>query len=696
MNFRAGVLLLCLAAALAVGCRKPLAPNIDRNRAPETWITAAPQDTITQKNKDGSLTNPSVGTIAVRFHLYWAGSDADGAVVGFYYAVVETTATPPLPPLPGPKPSDYHFTTKSDSTFIFSVSEELPDREHTFYIYAVDDKGKGDPTPARLIFNALDRFPPKPVLEVSSATGPIADLRTGGTKDTTVLIEDQNTIGPARDTVPSRARIDFRWHGEPAVAGSYVVGYRYKLDEPDFVSADSSVHSKSYNTGLNGDVTLPGNKVFTLRAVDVASGAGVTKRHFYMNYAPDTWFAGPDTTFYPFKPDPSDPTGPQQRLVSVPIGGWATQPFPGSLLSCDSLYLLPHQRAQNHTFFEIYQNSVYAHREYDTVHMNSWIVLQAGGYDKDSPYNVNVNKNDPVKDTVTCNQGIAKALRPAGINGSPVAFRYRIGILLDPDRRVLGQPTQSGIYPIFDATSVFRAPTISAYLNVPQSGRMYVILKAEDSDGVLDDRIGSAAQAKTIVSHVDACDHCGTDVEQALRTRILTFDVDREPFFNFEDPSFFPKPPAYNGGQADSTIGRVLSLHFRATDLDPYDSANRPSPGGPSPTTQLRYRVWITGKTAEARDTTFLADSTFTNQLYSKTVYLTEAPLSSIVSQDLTLTIELCDCPHCEEILGSGRCVNYTIPVRVGPVTSSQAAEPGTWNTPAPGASNPSGRSYSP
>ena len=31
----------------------------------------------------------------MRFHIYWAGSDKDGAIAGFYYAVVETIPVPP-------------------------------------------------------------------------------------------------------------------------------------------------------------------------------------------------------------------------------------------------------------------------------------------------------------------------------------------------------------------------------------------------------------------------------------------------------------------------------------------------------------------------------------------------------------------------------------------------------------------------
>ena len=51
MRLRAGLILfasVCLVVFTG-GCRKPLAPTFDRNQAPETWITAAPLDTITYR-----------------------------------------------------------------------------------------------------------------------------------------------------------------------------------------------------------------------------------------------------------------------------------------------------------------------------------------------------------------------------------------------------------------------------------------------------------------------------------------------------------------------------------------------------------------------------------------------------------------------------------------------------------------------
>src|SRR5437867_3137006 len=224
MRWRVGVVFCLFAAYFGIGCREPLKPNIDRNQAPETWITAAPFDTITVRDKNGNPVNAPItpGTIPIRFHIYWAGSDKDGVVSGFYWAVVETLPRPPVgdirvPKLPGPKPQDYHFTTRTDSTFIFKVAEDIPDRQHAFFIYAVDNLGKPDPTPARFIFNSQDRFPPIPRIDECRCVGKIYLLNSGGgvtPVDDTVYVtdvDDRNSLTP-RDTCPSGSTIHVRWH----------------------------------------------------------------------------------------------------------------------------------------------------------------------------------------------------------------------------------------------------------------------------------------------------------------------------------------------------------------------------------------------------------------------------------------------------------------------------------------------------
>src|SRR4029079_17722329 len=108
-----------------------------------------------------------------------------------------------------------------------------PDRQHAFYIYAVDNQGKGDPTPAHFVFIALDKFPPRPVIEVANATGTIVNVNPDGSvtpQVVTVPVRDTFNINTApSDTVPANSRLDFRWHAEITLAGTYVTKYRYKL-----------------------------------------------------------------------------------------------------------------------------------------------------------------------------------------------------------------------------------------------------------------------------------------------------------------------------------------------------------------------------------------------------------------------------------------------------------------------------------
>ena len=93
MRLRAGLILFFLLVLIPVvgGCRKPLAPTFDRNQAPETWITAAPLDTITLRNGPEPVQTPP-GTIPFRYHLYWAGSDPDGKVAQIYRDIARKVA----------------------------------------------------------------------------------------------------------------------------------------------------------------------------------------------------------------------------------------------------------------------------------------------------------------------------------------------------------------------------------------------------------------------------------------------------------------------------------------------------------------------------------------------------------------------------------------------------------------------------
>lgn len=587
MRLAFGVVFCLFLAFLGVGCRKALTPNVDNNLAPETWITAAPQDTITERSPVGAPIPPVPGEIPVRYHLYWAGSDRDGAVTGFYYAVTETLPVPPgdglsLPGLPGPKPHDYHYTTKTDSIFIFRASEEVSVREHGFYIYAVDDKGKPDPTPARFMFRAYDRFPPLAVIDTARATGTIFLLQAGGgvlAQTGTYYVTDSFDVARPfpRDTVPSSATLTFKWHGEPTVPSTVVTGFRYKLDEPDFNVVDSTVRVANYNTRVGGDVIAPGTKKFTLRAVGESGWRGESTRYFQMNFAPDSWFSGPD---------PNDPTqgwqsyqdGNGKRYYYKDVN-WANYSrgtgvgFPGiagTMMSPDSVNTFPASRPERRTFFEFYGDRIWAHQEGDTVHLNSWVLLPAGGYDPDSPYLVKVGVTDPFF------PGGPVLVPSAQPNGSPIAFRANI-VTLKPDGAFV-RPSESTTYPIFDLASSFDAERMSFRGGMTTTGKAYAYVSAEDADGAVDRRLFKLGGAEVVAEHVDAGN--GSPEEIAVRSKVLVFYVNHAPRVDTSTVGFVPRKGA--------TIRNVTqSFNIICSDIDPIDDTKESTIGGaqipPSP-----------------------------------------------------------------------------------------------------------------
>ena len=729
---------------LWVGCRKPLAPTVDSNLPPETWITAAPQDTITTRDQNGNVVPPQPGTIPFRFHVYWSGSDQDGTVSGFYWAVVETLAATgglPNPPLPGPKPQDYRFTTVRDSVFIFNVFEDTNNRQHAFFIYAVDEKGKADATPARVIFNSLDRFPPIPVIDPESkATGTIfrPNLAWDGTGvppatapvETTIALRDtfsRRTV--VSDILPINSVIQLRWHSEITIADNPAVAYKYKIgegNEVEFVRVPASVTGTEYNTTDQNRLT-PGLKVFTLRAIDQAGGARTspeTTRRFSLNLTPDTWFAGPELvpssnpSFYTVIRYGSPTSGPiKERYRQIGTGSltppaWVLN-FPNSYLGqspagtadYDSFRTMPAKRVPRKTFFEIYteynaanlaQHRVYAHAEDDTIHMNSWVLLHSGGFDPDSPHDSRVEvDNAPLirhpTNTPVINSGPA--------NGSPIGFRFRIPVVLYQN----GRPdsagnevtlTQSQVYPLSDPAVGFE-PHIGAYQGMQQSGRAYALIRAEDGNGGLDNRI---VDPVGLVDSVEAGQITPGHPRYHLRDKIMTFYVNRAPYLlATDDPNPATRFQPYEGQQIfNRTMPFTAS---KVADDDPHRLSPVPPVGGPPlPIPRLfRFNVVIRGRltgSVPARDTVYIPPELSRSRAY------TGVPLDMTISippyidyGNVSVDIELCDCADCESAGGAGRCRRYP---RINVVNVPPASPTSARISTGPGSTGESSRSSNP
>src|SRR5688572_24650178 len=236
MRWSAGVFvaLVGLILVAGAGCRKVPTENNDRNRPPDTYLSAAPIDTIS---------NGGLSRIPHRYRAQWAGSDVDGEVVGFFVAVTETTidlATGRPYKLPPPRPSQYRFTTARESLFIFDVLEGRgTDREHALYVFSVDNQGKVDPTPAVTHFVARDPHLPGLVWNDAHATGTIFLANgLGGVTATPFHRELRDgfelPLHAPWDTIPSGGNVFFDWTGFDVDFGSSIIGYMFKLTETEF------------------------------------------------------------------------------------------------------------------------------------------------------------------------------------------------------------------------------------------------------------------------------------------------------------------------------------------------------------------------------------------------------------------------------------------------------------------------------
>jgi hypothetical protein len=255
------VLLLASGAAVTVSCAKdPLV--LDRNRPPETYLVAAPVDTTV-----------AALPYSYRLHLYWRGEDSDGFVVGYLWAFDDTSIT------------NFHYTTKTDSIFVLTVNDSAAiasgggtgstsiagtSRAHTFYVRAVDNLGKQDPSLA--MFNSRTY--------VASTQRPSVQF-TGSLPSGTVEI----------DTLCDGAPFQVTWTGQDP-DGIPGAALRYRINVGTYQSRIST-DSFAYFNDANQPGAVPlasGLYTLTVTAIDIANAIGEAKFQFVVNRDPETWF----------------------------------------------------------------------------------------------------------------------------------------------------------------------------------------------------------------------------------------------------------------------------------------------------------------------------------------------------------------------------------------------------------------------
>jgi len=248
------VVFTLVTGVVLLSCAKdPL--KVDRNRPPQTFLVAAPVDT-------------SVADIAYsyRIHLYWRGEDSDGYVVGYEYSWDDSSI------------GAFKFTTKTDSIFELTVNDssqitggtgQNPStaRTHTFYIRAVDNLGK--PDPSLTIYNRRP-FKAQTVAPLVTFTGAIPNLSDSA----------------AIDTLCEGTPFTVSWYGRDPDG----IVTKYRFDVGAYHSPLTNDSTVTFNDpGIPGSVDLPsGIYTMTVTAIDNANAVGTGTVQFVVNRDPET------------------------------------------------------------------------------------------------------------------------------------------------------------------------------------------------------------------------------------------------------------------------------------------------------------------------------------------------------------------------------------------------------------------------
>jgi hypothetical protein len=273
-------LVVALGLMSLVGCEEENVARYDKNTAPETVLSVAPDmgDKIFHK-----------------YRVRWTGYDEDGVVVA--YRVASVAEDELYSGLRNQEDIDQYLlslpwmtTDATESLFVFRA-DRPNSRSHSLYVAAVDNEGKADPKPAATNFMAIDYALPEIQVLISSSIDTIP--RVPPDKGDTIPAINLKYPGPCDSTTPP-IMIRFDWQGRDP-DGS-VQEWRYRLDSGNEVTVPFETHSTEYRYWPciieSSDVWL-GFHEFRLVAVDDAGAKSDEKiARFVVNYDPNTYIDG--------------------------------------------------------------------------------------------------------------------------------------------------------------------------------------------------------------------------------------------------------------------------------------------------------------------------------------------------------------------------------------------------------------------
>lgn len=135
MTLKKLVILAASLSLLLIHCESTLEGELNENQPPRTKLTV------------GEINRGEDFRLSSQINISWWGTDSDGYVVGFEYAINDTSE------------DAWTFTRRSDSTFVLPITQGNVTEDVLFKIRAVDNDGARDPVGAELVYPIVNSTP---------------------------------------------------------------------------------------------------------------------------------------------------------------------------------------------------------------------------------------------------------------------------------------------------------------------------------------------------------------------------------------------------------------------------------------------------------------------------------------------------------------------------------------------------------
>jgi hypothetical protein len=127
--------LISVLVVTVLSCENTLKGDFNENQLPKTFLT------VDKIDREGDF------RLSSQINISWWGNDPDGYIVGYEYAINDTSE------------GSWTFTRRTDSTFILPITQGQIQDDVLFKIRAVDNNDARDPIGAKLVFPIVNTAP---------------------------------------------------------------------------------------------------------------------------------------------------------------------------------------------------------------------------------------------------------------------------------------------------------------------------------------------------------------------------------------------------------------------------------------------------------------------------------------------------------------------------------------------------------